>query len=63
MEHYEDEVSSLDEESSLLNYESSSEKKSEDVNNDYDDDIEDNRSELKFDRGKFICITCSNLVY
>lgn len=60
MEHFEDEISSIDEESnSLLNYESSSDKKSEDIkfldiNNDFEDDVEDTRSELKFDKGRYI---------
>ncbi|XP_018572328.1 TBC1 domain family member 20 [Anoplophora glabripennis] len=48
MDNYEDEISSTDEESFLVNNGSSSKKKSEDIKN--DEDIEDNRSELKFDR-------------
>ncbi|CAG9864369.1 unnamed protein product [Phyllotreta striolata] len=47
MEQIEDEISSMDEETiSLFNNGSSSERKSEE----FDDDIEDTRSELKFDR-------------
>lgn len=56
MEHFEDEISSIDEETvSLFNNESSSEKKSlksDDYNHELDDDMEDTRSELKFDKGK-----------
>ncbi|CAH1105702.1 unnamed protein product [Psylliodes chrysocephalus] len=54
MEHFEDEISSIDEETvSLFNNESSSEKKSlksDDYNHELDDDMEDTRSELKFDK-------------
>uniref|UniRef100_A0A6P7EZ45 TBC1 domain family member 20 n=1 Tax=Diabrotica virgifera virgifera TaxID=50390 RepID=A0A6P7EZ45_DIAVI len=52
MEHFEDEISSVDDETtSLFNNESSFEKKSDEYNNhDLDDDMEDTRSELKFDR-------------
>lgn len=50
MENFEEEISSIDEEtSSLFNNESSSEKKSDDINID-NDDTEDTRSELKFER-------------
>lgn len=49
MENFDEEISSIDEESySLLNNESTYEKKSDDIN-DYDDN-EDTRSELKFER-------------
>ncbi|KAJ8918246.1 hypothetical protein NQ315_014116 [Exocentrus adspersus] len=48
MEHYEDEISSIDEESSLVNNESSWERKSEDIR--VDEETDDNRSELKFDK-------------
>lgn len=54
MENFEEEISSIDEEtSSILNNESSWEKKSDDINNDYDD-TEDTRSELKFERSNGI---------
>lgn len=50
MENFEEEISSIDEEmSSLVNNESSSEYKSDDINNEYDD-TEDTRSELKFEK-------------
>lgn len=52
MENFEEEISSIDEEtSSLLNNESSWEKKSDDINNEYD--TEDTRSELKFERSNW----------
>lgn len=58
MEQFEDEISSIDEETnSIFNNESSSDKKSDDIksmdtNNDFfEDDVEDTRSELKFDKG------------
>ncbi|CAH1118040.1 unnamed protein product [Phaedon cochleariae] len=50
MENFEDEISSLDEETTSLLNNDSSEKKSDDINPDLlDDDIQDTRSELKFD--------------
>ncbi|XP_057671050.1 TBC1 domain family member 20 isoform X1 [Diorhabda carinulata] len=51
MEHFEDEISSVEEETtSLFNNGSFSEKRSDEFNNDLDEDVEDTRSELKFDR-------------
>ncbi|XP_074040150.1 TBC1 domain family member 20 isoform X2 [Leptinotarsa decemlineata] len=51
MENFDDEISSIDEETtSLFNNESSSERKSDDFHQDFDDDTVDTRSELKFDK-------------
>nr|CAI5834046.1 unnamed protein product [Callosobruchus analis] len=47
---YDDEIGSVDEESSLLNNECSSERRSDEINVDFEDDNEDTRSELKFDK-------------
>lgn len=62
MENFEEEISSIDEEtSSLFNNESLSDKKSDDINNDYDD-TEDTRSELKFERSNFYKIFVNGFI-
>ncbi|CAH1953893.1 unnamed protein product [Acanthoscelides obtectus] len=50
MEHKDDDIGSLDEDSLVLNNDCSSERRSDELNIEYDEDNEDTRSELKFDK-------------